>query len=352
MSKKLIALIILITFVFVVAVDLVIGNYISARLSTTSWAREWGLFNPQAPIVVTNRETVRVNSNNDVVDTAENAKSKTATLVYIDGAEMVTTGSAVNWTSDGYFVTSDSALSVGGKVYAVITSSGDLFPVEAAYPDPASNIVVLQTAARGLTVFSPAEESDLRVGNQVVMVQNSVGNNQTRFYTGFVKRLSSDISGLSFESDFISRSMELALLEPVPSGSAVLNLSGRMIGIWDGEAVVPAESVRELVNNLLANEREYARPAFGFSYQMLNEVESKAVQTERGARVLTVVANDAAARGGLRAGDVITEVDGQRIDDNFNLDNWLRQVKPGQSVNFSVFRAGSTVSLIIAAEEL
>jgi S1-C subfamily serine protease len=352
MSKKLIALITLTIFVFVVIVDLVIGNYISARLATTGWARKWGLFNPQAPIVVTNREIVRVNANNDVVETAENAKSKTATLVYIDGAQMVTTGSAVNWTSDGYFVTSDSALSVGGKVYAVITSSGELFPVEAAYPDPASNIVVLQTAARGLTVFSPAQEDDLRVGNQVVMIQNSVGNNQTRFYTGFIKRLSNDFSGLILDSDRISRSIELTVLGPVPSGSAVLNLSGRMIGIWDGQVVVSTESVRELVNNLLTNDRRYVRPAFGFSYQMLNEVEAKAVQIEPGARVLAVVPNGASARGGLRVGDVITEVDGQKIDGNISLDNWFRQVKPGQSVNFSVFRNGTTISLIIVAEQL
>lgn len=352
MSKKQIVILIVVIVVVVLVVDLLIGNYISARLATTSWARQWGLFDTQAPIVVTNRETVRVNTNNDLVETAENAKTKTAALVYFDGNDMVLAGSAVNWTSDGYFVTAKAALASAGKAYAVVTSKGDVFPVEAAYADPASEMVILQTSAEDLTVLSPAENRDLRVGQQVVMIQTSLTPGQARFFTGFVKRLNTDLSGVIANSDMISRNIELTTLEPVPAGSAVLNLSGRMIGIWDGKVVVPVDDLRELVNNLFANNKKIIRPSFGFSYQVLNELEAKAVQTVSGARIVSVAAGGVAAQKQLRADDVITEVDGQKVDANFNLDTYLRLVKPTQVVTLSVQRGNNVVTVLLTAEEL
>ncbi|HMQ02042.1 MAG TPA: S1C family serine protease, partial [Candidatus Doudnabacteria bacterium] len=310
--------------IVMLAVDLLIGNYLAARLSTTSLARRFNLFNPQAPIVVTNRETVRVSNNSDVIDTAQNAATKTATLIYFDGDRLVAAGNAVNWTSDGYFVSAKAAFSATGKVYAVVTSTGELFPVEAVYSDPASDLVLIQTPARSLSVFSPAEPRDLRVGQQVVMIQNSVGSPQAKFYTGFVKRLSTDIAGQIEESDRVSRSVDLQLIEPIPMGSAVLNLSGRMIGVWDGQTVIAVEDIREMANNLLANEKAFVRPAFGFSYQILNEVEARALVTVSGARVIGVAPNQPAARAGLRGGDVITDVNNQAVNSDFNFDAWLR----------------------------
>jgi serine protease Do len=352
MSKKQIAFLVLIIVVAVLVVDLLVGNYVSAKISTNSWVRKWGLFNPLAPIVVTNRETVRVDTNNDLVETAENAKSKVATLIYFDGSDLVVTGSAVNWTSDGYFVTSASGLATAGKVYGVVTANGDVYPVEAAYPDPASNLVVLQTAAKDLSVLSPSEPNDLRVGQQVVMVQNSLGNNQTQFATGYIQRLASDVVGDTAESDLVSRNLELIALGTIPTGSAVLDLSGRMIGIWDGDKVVMADEVRALVNNLLANAKSFARPEFGFSYQILNEVEAKTLQTTSGARVRGVASGSQAAGAGLRGGDVITEVDGQKLDGDLNFDAWLRQVKPDQVISLSVQRGTNSVSILLTAEKL
>lgn len=352
MNKKQIGLLVLVIIVVVLAVDLIVGNYISARLATTSWARKWGLFNTQAPIVVTNRETVRVNTNNDLVETAENAKTRTAALVYYDGDNMVVSGSAVNWTSDGYFMTAKSALSAAGKVYAVVTSNGDVYPVEASFVDPASELVVLQTSAKDLTVYSPVEPRDLRVGQQMVMIENSLTAGQARFYTGYIKRLTLDVSGAIANSDLVSRNIELTLSEPIPVGSAVLNLSGRLVGIWDGTKVVPSEEAQELMNNLFANQKTIVRPNLGFSYQILNELEAKALQLNPGARVAGVEVGGPASRGGLKAGDIITEIDGQKLDASTNFDQLFRKVKPTQVLSLTVSRGSNTLSILITAQKL
>jgi serine protease Do len=343
MKKKHIVFIILITAIIVWTADLLAGNYLSARLATSSFARKYNLFNPQAPIVVTNRETVRVNNSTDVVQTAENAKSKISSLVYYDNTRLVNTGTAINWTSDGYFITTKAAFAPAGKVFAVITLSGDVFPVEASYVDPASNLVILKTSAQGLGVLDPANSSELRVGQQVVGLENPVGNKQTRFITGFVQRIPSDTFGIVSESDLVSRITQVQVAGSENSfspGSVILNLSGRMIGVWDGQAVVNVEDVQLLVNNFLSDQKRIVRPSLGFSYQLLSDSESKILQTVSGARVMGIAPGKSAASAGLKAGDVITDWDGKKINIDTDFDGILRATKPNQVIRVSVSRGG------------
>lgn len=351
MSKKQFVLLVILITIIVWTADLLVGNYLSARLATSSFARKFNLFNPQAPIVVTNRETVRVNSNNDVVQTAENSKSKVATVIYFEDDQLITSGSAVNWTSDGYFVTVKSAMAVEDKVYAVVTQQGDLYPIEQVYPDPASELVILQTSARNLAVLDPAESADLRVGEQVVSLLNSLGNGQTKFSTGFIKQLPSDTAGAVHESDLVSRKLQLQITD-VTSGAGILNLSGRLIGIWDGSAVVTAQEVRQLVNNFLADNKVIIRPSLGFSYQMLSESEAKALQTVSGARIMGLATGKPAVLAGLKVGDVIVSMDNQKVELSRNIDAQLRAFKPGEVISLEINRKGITQVLDVTSGTL
>lgn len=345
MNKKQLILIIIITAAIVWVADLLAGNYLSARLSTASWARKFNLFNPQAQLVVTNRETIRVNNGNDAVEAAENAKSKLSTLVYFDNNKVVSTGTAINWTSDGYLITTKTALSPAGKVFAIVTSNGDIFPVESSYADPASNLVILQTSAQGLAVLDPANNDDLRVGQQVLGLQNSVGNKLTRFATGYISRLSSDAYGMILESDLVSNSYSLQSGTAFAPAIAVMNLSGRMIGVWDGQNIISVDDVRLLANNFLTNQKQILRPSFGFSYQMLSDSESKILQTASGARVMGIANGKAMAASGVKVGDVIIEWDGKPVNVSTDFDFILRQAKPNQNIRFKLNRAGTVLDL-------
>jgi S1-C subfamily serine protease len=352
MNKKQIVLVIVIITIIVWVADLLVGNYLAAKLSTSTWAQRFNLFNPQAPIVITNRETIRVNNSSDVVDTAENMKSKVSTLVYIENGRMVTTGSAVNWTGDGYFLAAKSSFELPNKVYAVVTFSGDIYPVQKIHPDPASSITILETSSKGLVVLDPADSNDLRVGEQIVTVNNSIANKQSQFHTGYIQRLSTDTAGQVMESDLVSRSIGLELFDSLLPGSAITNLSGRMIGIWDGSKIVPVEELRLLFNSFLSRGKSIVRPSLGFSYQYLSEGEAKALQTAHGAKVMGIAPAKPAALVGLKAGDVITRVGDREVDTELNLDNILRQVKPGDSIKFTVDRSGQTLEFNLTATQL
>lgn len=347
MKKHQLVLIIIITAVVVWVADLLVGNYLAARLSTASWARKFNLFNPQAQLVVTNRETIRVNNNNDVIEAAENAKSKLSTLVYYDNARIVATGSAVNWTSDGYLVTTDSAFSPAGKVFAIVTNNGDIYPVEQSYNDPASNLVILKTSAQGLAVLDPSNNEDLRVGQQVFGLQNSVGNKDTRFTTGFLSRLSTDVFGVIAESDLVSRGVDVQISGNISAALPIMSLSGRLVGIWDSQKIVAVEDVSLLLNNFLSDQKQIIRPSLGFSYQILSESESKILQTASGAKVMGLANGKSAAAAGLKVGDVITQWDGKNLTASTNFDLLLRQAKPNQTIKISVNRNGTLLDLVL-----
>ncbi len=352
MNKKQIALIIVVTTIVVWLANLLLGNYLSAKLSTAPWAQRFNLFNPQAPIVITNRETIRVNNSSDVVDTAESMKSKVSTVVYIENGQMIITGGAINWTGDGYFITAKNAFAAANKVYAVVTYGGDVYPVQKTYTDPASSLVIIETSAQGLGVLDPADTTDLRIGQQVVTVENSIGNKQGQFYTGFVNKLASDTGNTVMESDLVSRKVRLDNFTAILPGLAINNISGRMVGIWDGASVVPVEEIRVLFNSFLSHNKSVVRPAFGFSYQYLTETEAKTLQTAHGARVQGIAANKPASLIGLKAGDVIVKLGDREVNNDMNIDNILRQVKPGDSLKLTIDRSGEEIELTIVATQL
>ncbi len=141
MRKIHIVIIVAIASILAVLMQTLFGNFLSAKLATLPIFRNLDLFNPRAPIVVNNKETVRVSDANDAVETADSVKSKLSIVVYYDGkgadTKLVRSGGAVNWTADGYFVTTASALALPNKTYAVILSNGEIYPIKNVFSDKA-----------------------------------------------------------------------------------------------------------------------------------------------------------------------------------------------------------------------
>src|SRR4051812_37140012 len=125
MKRTQVTLIIIITVVITLLADILFGNYIGARLATLPIVKKFHFLQPNAPIVINNRETVRVSDANDAVETTNSLKAKLSTLVYVDGDRLVQTGTALNWTTDGYFITAVKAFSAQNKTYAVVLNSGE-----------------------------------------------------------------------------------------------------------------------------------------------------------------------------------------------------------------------------------
>lgn len=342
MSKTKVIILILVAAFLGLAVQVLFGNFISARLATLPFVRNWNLYNPRAPIVVTNRETVRVSDANDAIETAASVKSKLALVVYYEGtgvdARVIPSGGAINWTADGYFVTTAAALAVPNKTYAVILNNGDIFPIKSVFADPASSLLILATDARGQATVEPVEGKDLRPGEKMLLMVNAPAPNQTTFLESHVRAAVTNVAGQIFSSDQAQRSISLQSVGPLMPGQAVFNLNGRLAGMWDGSTVLASDAIRVFASNFFRDNLTVKRPSFGFSYKHLSASEARAVQLPMGAQVVDITVGSPAAAGGLQKGDIITSVNSQKIDDEILLESLLATATPGEVVTFGVTR--------------
>ncbi len=354
-TYKIVLLVLLAAFI-ALAVQVLFGNFISARLATLPFVRSLNLYNPRAPIVVNNKETVRVSDANDAVETTNSVKTKLATVVYYDGtgadARVVVSGGAISWTSDGYFITSSAAMAVANKTYAVILNNGDIFPIIATYKDTASNLVMLATDAKGQPTVEPIDGKDLRPAEKMLLVANSPAANQTTFLESYVRAGVNNVSGQIFSSDKAQRSVSLQSVGPLTPGQAVFNLNGRLVGMWDGASVLASDAIRLFATDFFRDNKTVIRPGFGFSYKHLSTSEARAVQLVNGAQVTDVVFNSPAYAGGLVKRDIITSVNSQKVTDEVLLESLLATLTPGEVATFGVTRNAEPIIVLVTPKIL
>ena len=148
-----------------------------------------------------------------------------------------------------------------------------------------------------------------------------------------------------------------AAISPGNSGGALVGADGRVMGINvayippQARAVaigfaIPAGTVIDVVRELLENgEVEHAflgvRPA-ELTPQIAEQFD---VQVERGVIVLSVVEGSAAEESGLQAGDVITALDGEPVEDVGDFLSALRQRSPGDTIELRIVRDGEEQTL-------
>ncbi len=347
MKRRHITLIIIITVVVTLLIDILFGNYIGARLATLPIVKKFHFLQPNAPIVINNRETVRVSDANDAIETANSLKAKMSVLVYLDNGRLVHTGAAINWTTDGYFITSVKAFTTQNKTYAVVTSNGDIFPVKNIYPDPASSLVMIDTDAGNVPNMDTVENKDLRPGQKLLFVGNNIPGNKVTFLESYIHSLATDIANVQFNADQIVRGVNPQAVGPLLPGQPGVTLDGKMAGMWTGEKFLSSDAIRIFANNFFSDNKTVNRPAYGFLYRQISSVEAKAAQTVPGALVINVTAGSAAAVGGLQAGDIITSVNGKDIGDDVLVEEQLEPIKPGQRVTVLISRKGASQTLVI-----
>lgn len=356
MRKIHVVIIVIVASFIALAVQVLFGNFLSARLATLPLMRNLNLFNPRAPIVVNNRETVRVSDANDAVETANGVKSKLATVVYYEGtgdaSEMIPSGGALNWTADGYFVTSISALAVPNKTYAVVVNNGDIFPIKAVYPDTASNLAIIATDARNQSTIESVAGNDIRPGQKALMILNSLAPNKNTFLESYIRSFVTDVTGVVFSSDLIQRKVSIQDVAGLVPGHAAINLDGRLMGMWDGTNVIGSDAIQVFADNFFSDNKQVIRPSFGFSYKQLSTTEARGLQLQLGAQVTAVTLASPAVLGGLQVGDIITAVNGQKLEESVLLESVLASATPGEVSTFTVSRKGQLTTLLITPKIL
>lgn len=259
----------------------------------------------------------------------------------------------------GYVVTNNHVVDNASSI-KVQLSDGRKFDAKVVGKDPRSDIALIQIQdPKNLTVIKIADSDALRVGDYTVAIGNPFGLGET-VTSGIVSALGR--SGLNAENyeNFIQTD---AAINRGNSGGALVNLNGELIGINtailapDGGNIGIGFAIpSNMVKNLTAQMVQYGqvkRGELGILGTELNSELAKAmkVDAQRGAFVSQVMPNSSAAKAGIKAGDVITSLNGKPISSFAALRAEVGSMPIGSKVTLGLLRDGKPVNVSLELQQ-
>ncbi|GAA0779336.1 trypsin-like peptidase domain-containing protein [Castellaniella ginsengisoli] len=219
--------------------------------------------------------------------------------------------------------------------------------------DPESDLAVLKIDLPDLPAIAFDPTPSVRVGDVVLAIGNPFGVGQTTTQ-GIVSAVGRNRLGLNTYEDFIQTD---AAINPGNSGGALIDTRGELVGIntaiysETGGSLgigfaIPAAAAHHILDEILAHGR-VRRGWLGLEPQDLTPDLARAfhLKDTRGAIVARVLPHGPAARAGLRVGDVIRALNGQPVEDAYDLVNRLAPLPAGSPARLDVWRNGRLTTL-------
>ncbi|SBV37890.1 serine endoprotease, periplasmic [uncultured Stenotrophomonas sp.] len=261
----------------------------------------------------------------------------------------------------GYVLTNHHVIENADDVQVTL-ADGRTVKAEFLGSDRDTDIALIRIPADKLTALPLGDSDQLRVGDFVVAIGNPFGFSQT-VTSGIVSAVGrSGIRGLGYQN-FIQTD---ASINPGNSGGALVNLSGQLVGINTASfnpqgsmagniglgLAIPSNLARDVVEQLITN-GVVVRGTLGIETQNLSTQIARGLGLDevRGALVTRVLSGSGAAAAGLKAGDVITAINGQRVDSAQALHNYEGLQPVGRTVELEVRRDGKPLQLQATLKE-
>jgi serine protease Do len=262
-------------------------------------------------------------------------------------------GTGLIATADGHILTNSHVVQ-GAQEVEVLLTDGRRLPARVVGADPEGDLAVIKVDAKDLPVAPLGDSEKLNVGDTVIAVGHALALPGGPTVTaGIVSALDRSIreSNGALLRNLIQTD---AAINPGNSGGALLDAAGNVVGVNTaiaGEAqnigfaiaITPAR----IVLDQLIKTGKVVRPLLGVEMAPVTPAlaTEQNLAVKSGALIVSVVPGSPAAQAGLRVDDVITRINGTRIDDPNDASNAIGMHKPGEAVEITVARGQETVSV-------
>lgn len=285
--------------------------------------------------------------------------NKTDPLTHNTNQAITSLGSGVIISNDGYILTNHHVIQGAS---GIIISLNDNRQTRASLigTDPATDLAVLKIDLDSLTPIKLGNSNHLRVGDQILAIGNPFGIGQT-VTAGIVSAKGRDSIGLNTYENFIQTD---AAINPGNSGGALVDLSGKLVGISSAiysssggsqgiGFATPINDAIQVMQSIIEH-GSVIRGYLGVQAQENNPQVANALNlpTDKGLVVLSVTPYGPAEKAGLRAGDIILAIEKQTNLSAHSAQQLVSNLAPGERVTIKGIRGTQSFITKAVVEKL
>ena len=266
-------------------------------------------------------------------------------------------GSGFIISADGYVVTNNHVVAPDNRAtleeITITMPDGTEYEAELIGADPASDLAVLKiSSSRTFPFVQFGNSAEARVGDWVIAIGNPFGLGGT-VTSGIISSVLRNTGGGAYDR-YIQTD---ASINRGNSGGPLFDMQGNVIGVNNaiispnGGSVgigfaIPAEIAKPIVDQLRAGE-EIERGFLGVSIIPVNDdlADSLGLPQNQGEFVQGVQPNGAADRAGIKAGDVVTAINGQSVTTEQTLSFLAANIAPGTRISINLIRDGEELQV-------
>ncbi|MDQ2848662.1 MAG: trypsin-like peptidase domain-containing protein [Actinomycetota bacterium] len=277
-------------------------------------------------------------------------------------------GSGVVYDANGDIVTNDHVVGTATTFQVQLANSSHTVTATLVGSYQTDDLAVIRISpTAGLKPASFGQSSQLQVGQIVLAMGNPLGltSSVTNGIVSALGRTLTEPTSADSPGATLPNSIQTsANINPGNSGGALVDLQGQVVGIptlaatdaqIGGAAAgigfaIPSDTVSSIAGQLISSGTvtNSGRAALGVRVQGITDNQGN----NAGVAVASVEAGKAAARAGLKAGDIITDLDGQPVTSTSDLASILAGLKIGQIVPVVVSRNGSDLTIRVTLGQL
>ncbi len=266
-------------------------------------------------------------------------------------------------SEDGLIVTNKHVVLDTKADYTVLTNDGDKYTAKVLARDPVRDLAVIKIEAKGLKYVKLGDSDSVKLGQTAIAIGNALGEFRNTVSVGVISGLSRTITagGLGGFSEKIEGVMQTdAAINQGNSGGPLLNLKGEVIGINTAVAsgaqnigfAIPINQVKRAIQSV-KDTGSIKTPYLGVRYLMITKdiAEKQKLSVDYGALVRGtesgpgVMKDSPAEKSGIKAEDVILEINGEKLTDDNTLGSVIQKYNVGETVSLKVRRGEEDINI-------
>ena len=282
--------------------------------------------------------------------------------------EEYASGSGFIVSENGYVLTNAHVVS-GAAAVDVLFSDGEKKPALVVGADVTTDIAVLKVEGEDYPALPIGDSGALRVGEYVIAIGNPLSAYELygTVTFGIISATAREINIDGFVNTYLQTD---AAINFGNSGGPLINMAGQVIGMNSAKSVtagydsqgnaisaegigfaLPIQNVIEIANVIL-QEGGMVRPGIGVQIRTVDEETAAANGVPAGCRIEELTKGAPADQAGLKVGDIITKADDVTVAANDDVVDYIRSLKVGDTVDFTVYRDGEYLTITVTIGDM